>query len=75
MNNFYNTGFGWICRACEAGLESPDESEKYSRLMHEGEAESKSPRLSNAALAKWADAARTTLRCPRCGATEPVDKP
>ncbi len=41
--------------------------------MTEGEAESKHPRLSNAALAKWADPARRILECPRCGISELVD--
>jgi len=47
LHNFYNDGFGWICRACERELKAPDDSEKHSRLLREGEAESKTPRLSN----------------------------
>jgi hypothetical protein len=42
--------------------------------MREGEAESKSPRLSNPALAKWEDASQRTLFCPRCGVSELVEK-
>jgi hypothetical protein len=72
MNNFYNDGFGWICRACEAELQAPPDDASHSRLMREGEAESKAPRFSNPALAKWTDAARTTLQCPRCGLTEKI---
>jgi len=74
LNNFRNDGFGWICRACEAELRSPTENASHSRLLREGEAESKAPRFSNAALAKWTDASRTTLVCPRCGVTEAVGK-
>lgn len=74
LNNFYNDGFGWLCRACELEAEAPATSDTHSRLMREGEAESKAPRLANLALAKWADAARTTLICPRCGITESVFK-
>lgn len=44
-----------------------------SRIMREGEAESKAPEMSNLALAKWADPAHRTLICPRCGITELVD--
>lgn len=75
LNDFYNDGFGWICRHCERELikEEKPENER-SRLLTEGEAESKSPRLSNLALAKWADPAQRTLRCPRCGITELADK-
>jgi hypothetical protein len=74
LNDFYNKGFGWICRACERAPEEQSETEKHSRLMREGEAESKNPRLSNSALAKWADAEHRTLICPRCGITEVVNR-
>ncbi len=76
IDNFYNDGFGWICKHCERELktENSEKDESRSRLMTEGEAESKQPRLSNKALAKWLDAAQTTLTCPRCGTTEKVDK-
>jgi hypothetical protein len=76
IDNFYNDGFGWVCRVCERELaetETPTET-KLNRIMREGEAESKQPRLSNLALAKWADKAKQTLMCPRCGIVEPVDK-
>jgi hypothetical protein len=74
LTNFYNDGFGWICRACERALESPTENARHSRLLREGEAESKTPRFSNSALARWADQSRTTLVCPRCGITETVKR-
>ncbi len=73
LDNFYNEGFGWICRHCERELGS-SQSRAHSRLLREGEAESKSPQLSNVALAKWADAAQRTLVCPRCGVSELVEK-
>ena len=76
LNDFYNAGFGWICKPCERELKRaanpPDKN--ISRLMSEGEAESKQPKLSVLALAKWADKTNRTLMCPRCGITEPVDK-
>jgi len=74
LNDFYNDGFGWICRACESELNAQNETAKHSRLMSEGEAESKTPHFSNSALAKWADDSRQILMCPRCGITESVDK-
>jgi hypothetical protein len=73
LNDFYNDGFGWVCRQCAREFEPLPDGEQ-SRLLKEGEAESKNPRLSNEALAKWADPARRTLVCPRCGITEPVEK-
>lgn len=75
LNDFYNEGFGWICRHCErdeAGKASAEASP--ARLLREGEAESRAPRLSTPALAKWADPAHRTLVCPRCGITELIDK-
>ncbi len=82
IDNFYNDGFGWVCKACERELAetaSPLDTDgtnatKLNRIMREGEAESKQPRLSNQALAKWADKAKQTLMCPRCGIVEQVDK-
>ena len=76
LSDFYNDGFGWICKHCERELANPSEIsvEKPSRLMREGEAESKIPEFSNKALAKWADKAQRTLICPRCGITELADK-
>lgn len=72
MKDFYNDGFGWICKHCEQDLKS--EASRCSRLLTEGEAESKTLVLSNKALAKWLDPARTILTCPRCGITEPMEK-
>ena len=79
LNDFYNAGFGWICRQCELDLvlaEVPtaaETSDKLSRAFREGEAESKSPNLSTRALAKWTDATQRYLTCPRCGITELVE--
>ncbi|MDQ3797965.1 MAG: hypothetical protein M3384_00805 [Acidobacteriota bacterium] len=78
LDDFYNDGFGWICRHCERELKEQETGNPggsaQSRLMREGEAESKNPRLSNPAQAKWADKAQRTLICPRCGITELADK-
>lgn len=75
-NDFYNEGFGWICRHCEREQQELQDLQKnriHSRLMSEGEAESKQPKFSNSALAKWMDKAQTTLICPHCGTTEKID--
>ena len=73
IGSFYNEGFGWICRPCEREI-IVDDKHQHSRIFREGEAESKSSKLANAALAKWTDATRRFLTCPRCGLTEPVEK-
>lgn len=75
LNDFYNDGFGWICKHCERDLkEKKTEEKKHSRLMREGEAESKQPALSTTAMAKWTDKTQRYLTCPRCGITELADK-
>ena len=76
LDDFYNDGFGWICKHCERELKNQKDLKKpkTSRLMREGEAESKTPQFSNQAMAKWADKAQRTLICPRCGITELADK-
>lgn len=75
LNDFYNDGFGWICRHCERESKAAElQVHAPSRLLREGEAESKHPQFSTRALAKWADPAQRTLQCPRCGITELVEK-
>lgn len=75
LNDFYNDGFGWICKNCERELkqENLPKNKNQSRLMSEGEAESKTPVFSNQAMAKWLDASQRVLICPRCGITEPTE--
>lgn len=72
LNDFYNDGFGWICRHCESELaRTASPAGSHSRVFREGEG--KNPTLANLALAKWADKTRRTLVCPRCGITELTD--
>lgn len=75
LNDFYNAGFGWICRQCEdefrrAGTKEPARPNVFA----EGEAEDKAADLSGRALARWTDKTRRFLTCPRCGITEPVER-
>lgn len=75
LNDFYNDGTGWICRRCELELKPKERApQKQSRIFREGEAESKTPELENAALAKWMDKTQQHLICPRCGIVEAVEK-
>jgi hypothetical protein len=73
MTNFYNSGFGWVCKGCERDLEAEKSSQTRSRLMREGESESKNPAFSSKALAKWHDKEQRTLVCPTCGVVELID--
>jgi len=74
LNDFFNAGFGWTCRRCDSDLKTANEPvDEPSRLMREGEAETKEVRFSNPAMAKWADPGHRMLTCPRCGITELVD--
>lgn len=70
--HFVNDGTGWECRRCrvESSAEAAPQGEGPGRFFREGEAEGGGPRLSSTARATWADAARTALRCQRCGAEE-----
>ena len=75
MNHFINTGFGWVCKHCSAEEEVPGaEDLGRARFFIEGEAEAKEPRLSTTALARWSDATRRTLVCPRCSIEETINK-
>jgi hypothetical protein len=73
LQDFYNEGFGWVCRHCEREVREP-ETFGRPRYMREGEAENKNSALSTAALAKWLDKTQSTLICPRCGISESVDQ-
>ena len=72
-DHFVNDGTGWECKRCRdrRGNEGAP-SGGPGRFFREGEAEGDGPRLSSCARAAWADAARTTLRCPLCGEEERV---
>ena len=72
LHYFHNDGFGWVCLNCEREIVAED-ANRPSRILREGEAETKSPTFTHSALAKWADPERRTLVCPRCGITELVD--
>ena len=74
LKDFYNDGFGWVCRQCERDLAPTEQPDQPSRLLREGESESKHPQLSNLSLARWEDASQRILVCPRCGVTEAVEK-
>jgi hypothetical protein len=75
IDHFINLGYGWMCKHCAAAAErGAVETERPARFFTEGEAESKVPVISTPALARWRDAARQTLYCPRCGVEELVSK-
>lgn len=71
--HFVNDGTGWECKRCRV-LEEDTAAPRQGpgRFFREGEAEGGGPRLSSNARAAWSDAARTTLRCPRCDTEERV---
>ena len=72
LAHFHNDGFGWVCKTCEAKI--ANKKTEKSRLMTEGEAESKQPVYSNKAMAKWTDSKQNTLICPNCGIIEALRK-
>lgn len=73
--HFVNDGAGWECKRCREDVSAAAAPiDGPGRFFREGEAEGGGPRLSSGARASWADAARTTLRCTRCGAEERVKR-
>lgn len=74
IEHFTNPGYGWMCKHCLAEEGALHEGAGRARFFTEGEAETKEPALSTPALARWRDAARRTLYCPRCGIEEAVSK-
>jgi hypothetical protein len=75
IEHFINPGYGWLCKHCLGEMETrASRSEGRARFFTEGEAEEKEPELSSHALARWRDAARVVLFCPRCGIEEMVNK-
>jgi hypothetical protein len=75
-DHFVNAGFGWVCKHCSPEVEPrPDVSRAgRARFFTEGEAEDKDPVLSTPTLARWRDATRRSLFCPRCGIEETISK-
>jgi len=77
-NHFINTGFGWVCKHCSAekdALAGGEEANRgRARFFIEGEAEAREPHLSTTALARWRDATRQALVCPRCSIEETISK-
>jgi hypothetical protein len=72
LSDFYNDGCGWTCRKCQDELSA---TAPASRSMYaEGESENKNDDLGHRALARWTDATRQFLTCPRCGITERVER-
>jgi hypothetical protein len=73
MEHFINEGFGWTCRRCHEETKAREsQPDSRARFFTEGEAEDRDPQLSAPALARWRDASRNTLMCPRCGIEEQI---
>ncbi|HEX8493925.1 MAG TPA: hypothetical protein VF658_13855 [Pyrinomonadaceae bacterium] len=73
-DHFINVGYGWVCKHCSALENHSQNDNPHARFLREGEAEEKEPVLSTPALARWRDATRQTLVCPRCNIEEAIDK-
>jgi hypothetical protein len=75
--HFINQGFGWVCKHCSALEEAAGASasvEGRARFFTEGEAETGEAHLFTTALARWTDATRRALVCPRCSIEETISK-
>jgi hypothetical protein len=73
--HFVNDGYGWECRRCREAAGAPDATADapLPRFFREGEAEEREPRLASPSLARWKDASRRALVCPRCGVEESIE--
>lgn len=75
IDHFINPGDGWQCKHCSKEIETREAAGGgRARFFSEGESEDKEPTLSSLALARWRDASRQVLYCPRCSIEERVDK-
>ncbi len=70
---FLNEGFGWVCKRCQEAEKSAPKTKEQSRLLKEGEAESKQPKFSTSSLATWLDREKRILVCPKCGIRENIE--
>jgi hypothetical protein len=73
-NHFFNLGYGWLCKHCSA--ENTEHHEHKGSFWHffKTEPQPKKPQLPSLVLARWTDASRRTLACPRCSIEEMVNK-
>jgi len=72
MQHFRNDGYGWTCKRCSGEQERAAQTGPRARFFSEGEAEERALKLDTTALARWRDATRQVLFCPRCGVEERV---
>ncbi|HQX57267.1 MAG TPA: hypothetical protein PLP07_15185 [Pyrinomonadaceae bacterium] len=73
-HDFFNEGYGWQCRVCSREMElARADTSTLPLYYRQGEAESRGPLPTTQALARWTDATRRSLTCPRCGITELID--
>jgi len=74
-NHFFNLGYGWLCKHCSAeDAEHHEDKGSIWSFFHKSQAEKKTPRFPSLVLARWTDATRRTLSCPRCSIEEPLNK-
>ena len=73
--HFFNPGYGWLCKHCTVEDANGQEHQHSARgrFFSDGEAEASEPTFSTPTLARWADASRQSLVCPRCGILEMID--
>jgi len=74
-NHFFNLGYGWLCKHCSAeNAERHDDEVGPGRTWHESHDGKTEGQRAGLALARWTDATRQSLTCPRCSIEEMVNK-
>lgn len=67
-HSFHQTELGWVCIQCETMFYAPQPERPRQSDQH-----STDEPVSDSFIAKWADLARRSLTCPKCGITELVE--
>ena len=57
--NFFKANYGWFCKRCQKRDKHKLNSQKNESTLYP---------------ARWLDASRKILICPKCGVTEEIDK-
>jgi hypothetical protein len=67
-NHFFDLGYGWLCKHCSALDAEFKQQLATDRSSHHSETK------GQLALARWTDASRQALSCPRCGIEEMISR-
>ncbi|HKZ77941.1 MAG TPA: hypothetical protein VJ124_06415 [Pyrinomonadaceae bacterium] len=74
-NHFFDLGYGWLCKHCSAeSAETKQNLRDVAAAVVAEDRKEQKEEVSQLALARWTDASRQALTCPRCGLEELISK-